>query len=638
MPQSQRSTPLFRDVAVLVEGQPPAGSKPFLLMADAIALSELAFSYRSADAQAVFHDVNLRVPVGARVVLVGANGAGKSTLLRVISGRRKASRGRATVLGNDAFEHTPLALRVNLVTADWDEELTLPVRQLVGTAVAASGADAARVSTLLATLGIVPLLHAELSQLSDGQRRRVQLFCKLLPPRELVLLDEATNSLDVLSRASLLAFLRHESEVRACTVVFCTHIFDGLDGWATQLAHLDGGLLRRHVSSADLPQDSSLYQVVSAWLQDHANEMAGGVVAGTSSTFAPPTADEVARALMDVHYPSATLRSSSDTERAAHASAIEHANASILDLVQRGTRAHQGSGGWAALPKRTRPESPEGQQAPRPDSVASEPIKLPDGWQERSVSVADGAFGSHAWSSLQSSGVVESAVPSGSSGARLDDTPRATVAAPAAAITSPLPTPPHEPLPPAPTASCGTVADERLAGSGGSEAHEARSPSLPTRTELPEAAARIAPVLQAALDALNSRVSACSSAVGAGDLAATSTEAAAIKMLWSQAEKALQVFETAMQASAKEPPLGGGGGGSGGGGGGELAAFAAFPNSTAPVVATSGSGSAPVAMAASGALAGSTSDVPIGWGSRHTAMSEEELVRKGIIPPPTTFQ
>ena len=45
--------------------------------------------------------------------------------------------------------------------------------------------------------------------------------------------DSATNSLDVLSRASLLAFLREESETRGCTVVFCTHIFDGLDGWAT---------------------------------------------------------------------------------------------------------------------------------------------------------------------------------------------------------------------------------------------------------------------------------------------------------------------------------------------------------------------------------------------------------------------
>ena len=53
------------------------------------------------------------------------------------------------------------------------------------------------------------------------------------PEREVILLDEATNSLDVLSRAALLAFLNEESQARGCTVLFATHIFDGLDGWAT---------------------------------------------------------------------------------------------------------------------------------------------------------------------------------------------------------------------------------------------------------------------------------------------------------------------------------------------------------------------------------------------------------------------
>jgi len=111
---------------------------------------------------------------------VGANGAGKSTLLRLIAGRRRATGGSAFVLGGDAFECTSLALRVNLVTADWDADLTLPVRRLVSSAVRASGASAARVARLLDVLGLMELIHAELHELSDGQQRRVQLFCKLL--------------------------------------------------------------------------------------------------------------------------------------------------------------------------------------------------------------------------------------------------------------------------------------------------------------------------------------------------------------------------------------------------------------------------------------------------------------------------
>ncbi|KOO26757.1 p-loop containing nucleoside triphosphate hydrolase protein [Chrysochromulina tobinii] len=203
--------------------------------AGAISLTRCAFSYHYDGRAPVFTDVDLDVPRGARVVLVGANGAGKSTLLRIIGGRRKRSAGDAHVFGEDAFEHTALTLRVNLVTADWEDSLTLPVRQIVTAAVAAASASAARVAQLLDVLGLAPLLTAELHALSDGQRRRVQLFCKLLPERELILLDEATNSLDVLSRAALLAFLRTEAEARGATVIFCTHIFDGLDGWATSV-------------------------------------------------------------------------------------------------------------------------------------------------------------------------------------------------------------------------------------------------------------------------------------------------------------------------------------------------------------------------------------------------------------------
>ena len=66
----------------------------------------------------------------------------------------------------------------------------------------------------------------------------------------------------MLSRAALLKFLRAESEVRGATIMFCTHIFDGLDGWATSVAHLDGGKLHRHVAASELPA-GTIYEVAS---------------------------------------------------------------------------------------------------------------------------------------------------------------------------------------------------------------------------------------------------------------------------------------------------------------------------------------------------------------------------------------
>lgn len=75
-------------------------------------------------------------------------------------------------------------------------------------------------------------------QLSDGQRRRVQIFLGLIRPFQILCLDEITTSLDVVVRQDLLRWLVKESDDRGATIVYATHIFDGLDDWATHLLYL----------------------------------------------------------------------------------------------------------------------------------------------------------------------------------------------------------------------------------------------------------------------------------------------------------------------------------------------------------------------------------------------------------------
>lgn len=84
-------------------------------------------------------------------------------------------------------------------------------------------------------------LRWRMHAVSDGERRRVQLCMGLLRPFEVLLLDEVTVDLDVLARADLLNFLQEETEVRNATIVYATHIFDGLAEWPTHLVHLSLG-------------------------------------------------------------------------------------------------------------------------------------------------------------------------------------------------------------------------------------------------------------------------------------------------------------------------------------------------------------------------------------------------------------
>ena len=80
----------------------------------------------------------------------------------------------------------------------------------------------------------------------------MQLALKVMPPRSLILLDEASVDLDILGREALLAFLKAESVRRGVTVLYCTHIFDGLESWGTELVFVTNGAISSATPFPDL--------------------------------------------------------------------------------------------------------------------------------------------------------------------------------------------------------------------------------------------------------------------------------------------------------------------------------------------------------------------------------------------------
>ncbi|KLJ12454.1 ATPase [Blastomyces silverae] len=110
---------------------------------------------------------------------------------------------------------------------------------------------------------------------SDGERRRVQLAMGLLRPWTLLLLDEITVDLDLLSRSEFLGFLKRETEERECTIVYATHILDNLAKWPTHLVHMhlgrvrDSGAIEKFEmgKQASGSENSRLGEVVLEWLK-----------------------------------------------------------------------------------------------------------------------------------------------------------------------------------------------------------------------------------------------------------------------------------------------------------------------------------------------------------------------------------
>jgi len=131
-----------------------------------------------------------------------------------------------------------------------------------------------RLATLLHILDIN--LNWRMHVVSDGQRRRVQILMALLKPFEVLLLDEVTVDLDVVARADFLDFLKMETETRGATVLYATHIFDGLDEWASHLAYMTNGKVERFApveEYEDLKEIiaqgsiSPLLDVIEKWLR-----------------------------------------------------------------------------------------------------------------------------------------------------------------------------------------------------------------------------------------------------------------------------------------------------------------------------------------------------------------------------------
>ncbi len=101
----------------------------------------------------------------------------------------------------------------------------------------------------------------------------------LIRPWRILLLDEITVDLDLLSRANFLAFLKKETEIRPCTIVYATHILDNLAQWPSHLVHMSLGKVKEWGSMEKFKVDeiqrsgnSQLGELVLKWLETDLKE------------------------------------------------------------------------------------------------------------------------------------------------------------------------------------------------------------------------------------------------------------------------------------------------------------------------------------------------------------------------------
>ena len=197
----------------------------------------------------ILNGVDLEVPEGEMMALVGPNGTGKSTLLRILAGLLPIPSGRVLVAGRDLVKLSPLERARTLAMVGQQEETPADLRVAEVVALGllphrppwSGGGRKERnaVAEALEQVSMTAYANRGFHQLSGGEQRRVLLARGLAQRTELLLLDEPTNHLDIRHQHALLRMVRGLGR----TVIAAIH---DLDLAATYFDHIvvlnDGGV------------------------------------------------------------------------------------------------------------------------------------------------------------------------------------------------------------------------------------------------------------------------------------------------------------------------------------------------------------------------------------------------------------
>jgi osmoprotectant transport system ATP-binding protein len=241
---------------------------------DAIVFDRVSKVYPGASAFAV-DDVDLRIPEGETVVLLGTSGSGKTTLLKMVNRLYEPTAGRILVEGQDVadLEPTELRRRIGYVIQQIGLFPHWTVAQNVATVPRVLGWQkeriAARVDELLTLVGLDPAEHGLRypSQLSGGQQQRVGIARALAADPDIMLMDEPFGAVDAITRARLQdEFLALQERARK-TVLFVTHDVEEALHLADRLVVMDAGKVLQYDTPFNViarPADQFVAELVGA--------------------------------------------------------------------------------------------------------------------------------------------------------------------------------------------------------------------------------------------------------------------------------------------------------------------------------------------------------------------------------------
>lgn len=207
------------------------------------------------DGRTVLHDIDFSCGRAEFVGLVGPNGCGKSTLLRCLAGTLKAQRGRIEIAGqalqagrSGGGRAYGYAVEPEVLPAELSGRQCLRlIARLRGLAMVPD-----ETLQLAARLRLTPWLDRSIATYSVGTRQKLSILLALLGSPPLILLDEALNGLDPVSRYLVKEHLQTQVRLRGATVLLATQSIEVAAAFFDRVIVMHDGRIAQHWPPAQL--------------------------------------------------------------------------------------------------------------------------------------------------------------------------------------------------------------------------------------------------------------------------------------------------------------------------------------------------------------------------------------------------
>ncbi len=227
-------------------------------LAGEIELAAVSFSYDDVE---VLHDVSLHVTPGEFVAIVGPSGSGKSTLVRLLSGLEVPTAGRVLYDGQPlaGLDGESVRRQIGVVVQSAQLATGTLLENITSTRSedeAWAAAELAGISDDIAAMpmGMLTLVSDGASTFSGGQKQRIMLARALVRRPRIVILDEATSTLDNRNQATVVQSLRRLGATRVVVAHRLSTIVD-----ADRIVVLDAGRVAEEGSYDELVAADGLF-------------------------------------------------------------------------------------------------------------------------------------------------------------------------------------------------------------------------------------------------------------------------------------------------------------------------------------------------------------------------------------------